>query len=381
MTDFDIAVVGGGIAGVSAAYELSKTHRVVLAESEAQLAHHSTGRSAAMFIPNYGYGAARPLTVASYRFFSEPPEGLADAPLLSPRGVLWVARPDETSLLPEIARAGEASGSRVIELTPEEAREKVPVLRLERTGGAVWEPDPQELDVAATHQLYVRGLRRNGGTVLTSAPVTSLERSQGKWRVEAGDSVLTCEVVVNAAGAWGDTVASLVGLSPVGLQPLRRTAFMVTGDMDWAAWPMVVSAAHDYYFKPDGPQVLCSPSDETPSEPVDARPDPLDVALAIEKINEATTLEIRSVRSEWAGLRTFAPDRDLVIGPDPEEPTFFWMVGQGGTGIQAAPATAELLAALVRGESVPAHIEAVGVDLEDVSPARPALAEARLASR
>jgi len=186
---------------------------------------------------------------------------------------------------------------------------------------------------------------------------------------------------VNAAGAWGDTVASLVGLSPVGLQPLRRTAFMVTGDMDWAAWPMVVSAAHDYYFKPDGPQVLCSPSDETPSEPVDARPDPLDVALAIEKINEATTLEIRSVRSEWAGLRTFAPDRDLVIGPDPEEPTFFWMVGQGGTGIQAAPATAELLAALVRGESVPAHIEAVGVDLEDVSPARPALAEARLASR
>lgn len=381
MSDFDVVVIGGGIAGVSVAYELSGTHRVAVVEAEAHLAFHSTGRSAAMFIPNYGYGPARPLTVASYRFFADPPEGLADGPLLSPRGVLWVARPDQVSSLGEIARAGEATGSRVFELSAEEAREKVPVLRLEVTGGAVWEPDPQDFDVAAIHQAYVRGLRANGGTVLTSSPVRSLARRGDGWRVEAGDATLTCRIVVNAAGAWGDVVASLAGLEPVGLQPMRRTAFMVAGDPAWATWPMVVHAAHEYYFKPDGPQILCSPADETPSEPRDARPDPLDVALAIERINEATTLDIRSVRSEWAGLRTFAPDRNLVVGPDPAEPAFFWSVGQGGTGIQAAPATAELLAAMVRGDSVPSHIEETGLDLEELSPARPALGRSRLASR
>jgi D-arginine dehydrogenase len=381
VTDFDVVVIGGGIAGVSVAYELSKTHRVAVIEAEAQLAFHSTGRSAAMYFQNYGAGPIRPLTVASYPFLSQPPEGLADGPLLSPRGALWVARPDQMELLPGIARAGEATGSRVHELSPEEAREMVPVLRADRIGGALWEPDPQELDVAAIHQAYVRGLRRNGGTILTSSPVTALARRREVWHVRAGDSGLTCRMVVNAAGAWGDVVASFADIAPVGLRPLRRTAFMVAGEPDWSDWPMVVNAAHEYYFKPDGSQILCSPADETPSEPADARPDPADVALAIERINEATTLDIRSVRSEWAGLRTFASDGALVLGPDPAEPTFFWCVGQGGTGIQAAPATAELLAALVRADRPPTHIEEAGVDLGELSPARPSLHNARLGSR
>lgn len=380
MTDFDVAVVGGGMAGVSAAYELAKTHRVAVLEAEGQLAFHSTGRSAAMFFQNYGAGPIRPLTVASYPFLSCPPDGLADAPLLSPRGALWVARPDQMDLLPEVAEAGVATGARVFELSPEEASEKVPALRVGTLGGALWEPDPQELDVAAIHQVYVRGLRRHGGTVLTSFPVESLTRRDGVWHVGSVASKVTARAVVNAAGAWGDAVASLAGVTPVGLQPFRRTAFMVAGERAWSGWPMVVNVAHEFYFKPDGGQILCSPADETPSEPTDARPDPIDVALAIERINAATTLDIRAVRSEWAGLRTFAPDRALVVGPDPDEPTFYWLVGQGGTGIQAAPAAAELLAAQVRSDPIPTHLEAAGVDPLELSPARATLVRSRLGS-
>lgn len=368
------------MAGVSAAYELAKTHRVILLEGEDYLAYHSTGRSAAMFFQNYGAGQIRPLTVASHGFLTHPPAGLTDSPLTRPRGALWVARPDQVSALAEIAAAGRDTGSRVIEMAPEELVEKVPVLRREWLAGGLWEPDPFELDVAAIHQAYVRGLRQEGGTVLTSAPVESLEKRQGAWHLVAGGEEHTAGTLVNAAGAWGDSIAALAGVAPVGLQPLRRTAFMVAGDPQWSIWPMVVNAEHEFYFKPDGPQLLCSPADETPTEPTDTRPEPVDVALAIERINAATTLGIRSVRSEWAGLRTFAPDRSLVIGPDPEEPDFVWLVGQGGTGIQAAPAAAELTAALIRGEGVPAHLEEAGVVLDELSPSRPALASARLGS-
>lgn len=381
MTTSDVIVIGGGMAGISVGYELAKTHRVMVVEREEHLTYHSTGRSAAMFFQNYGSGPIRPLTVASYPFLTAPPAGLADGPLMQPRGALWIARPEQSASLEEVAEAGRATGTRVQELSPEEVAERVPAIRPEGLAGGLWEPDPVELDVAAIHQTYLRGFRQEGGRVVTSAPLLSLERRRGTWQVRAGEETFTVDTVVNAAGAWGDAVAALAGISPVGLQPMRRTAFMVTGDPAWAGWPFVVNVDHDFYFKADGPQLLCSPADETPTEPIDARPDPLDVALAIERINQATTLDIRSVRSEWAGLRTFAPDRSLVIGPDPDEPSFVWLVGQGGTGIQAAPASAELAASLVRGEGVPPHLEEAGVALADLDPGRAALAATRLGSR
>jgi D-arginine dehydrogenase len=371
--DFEVVVIGGGIAGASAAHYLSQHRKVAMVEAERHLSHHSTGRSAALFFENYGAAAIRPLTLASRGFFTDPPPELVDGELVRPRGALWIARPDQSAALEKIAAEGQETGSTILSLTPTEVADRVPVVRPELLAGGLWEPDPLDLDVAGIHQAFVRGMRAQGAQILTEAPVTSLERSGGKWLMTAGDDHLTCDVVVNAAGAWGDQVARLAGVRPVGLVPRRRTAFMVAGDPAWSDWPMIIDADHDFYFKPDGSQLLCSPADETPSDPVDARPDPVDVALAVERINRATTLEIRSVRSEWAGLRTFAPDRVMVIGPDPAEPTFVWAVGQGGTGIQSAPAAGRLVADLVCQEPLAPHLAEAGVEPDLLSPARPGL--------
>jgi D-arginine dehydrogenase len=329
----DVVVIGGGIAGVSAAAELSRNTTVALLEREPTLAYHTTGRSAALFFGSYGHPDTLPLTRRSLEWFEDPPH--VDHPVLAPRGALTVVFSGD---VPELEGG--------IPITAEEASARVPVVRPELLVGAVWEPEAADMDVAAIHQAYVRQLRSNGGTILTSAEVLALS-GPSPWRIVTPEGTWEADHVVNAAGAWGDVVARLAGLRPVGLIPKRRTAFMVTAPPGSEDWPLVTDANHSFYFKPDGVQLLCSPADETPSEPVDARPEDVDIALAIERINEATTLQIRSVRSSWAGLRTFAPDGSMVIGPDPDEPTFHWLVGQGGTGIQTAPAAALLLADLL----------------------------------
>ena len=370
MSRVDVLVVGGGIAGVSVAYELASTHRVVLAETEAQLAYHTTGRSAALYFENYGAQAIRPLSQASRSFLSQPPPELCDVPLLSRRGGLFVARPDQLGRLDEVETEGREAGTDVRRLDPGECLELIPALRRDRLGGGLWEPAAADIDVAALHQTYVRGIKVRGGEIRRRAPVTALIATDRGWRALVGDEELVVGTVVNAAGAWGDEVAKLAGVEPVGLQPYRRTAFMVPGKEEWRNWPMAIGVGHDWYFKPDGSQLLCSPADETPSPPCDARPVDVDIALAIERINDMTTLGIRSVRSAWAGLRTFAPDRAMVIGPDPDAETFVWLVGQGGTGIQTAPAAAQLAAALVRGEELGPELQAAGVDPEALSPGR-----------
>jgi D-arginine dehydrogenase len=176
--------------------------------------------------------------------------------------------------------------------------------------------------------------------------------------------------VVNASGAWGDLVAGLAGIEPIGLQPMRRTAFMVPGDAACADWPFVVDIEERFYFRPDGAQFLCSLAEETLSPPIDPRPEMADIAIAIDRINEATTLGIRTVSSQWTGLRTFAPDREMVIGPEPGTPGFFWLVGQGGTGIQTSPACGALVAALVTGTPPPPELDAAGIDPDQYSPDR-----------
>ncbi len=338
-------VVGGGIAGVSAAAFLAESMDVTLAEAEPALAYHATGRSAALLFENYGAPGVRPLTAWSRGFFEDPPPEF-DRPLLRRRGALTVAR-DPFELDDLVARAG-VDGTVVERIDGDGLRIMVPALR-DGFAAAVYEPEASDLDVAAIHQGFVRLLRRRGGDIWLDAPVSMLEPAGTGWEAVCGELRWRGDIVINAAGAWGDVVAALAGVRPLGLIPKRRTAFMVAAPDGSEAWPLVVDVGHTFYFKPDGPQLLCSPADETPQEPGDARPRELDVALAIERINAATTLGIRSVRSQWAGLRTFTPDADMAIGWAADRPGFCWLVGQGGTGIQTAPGAARVVADLVTG--------------------------------
>lgn len=368
MTDF--VVVGGGIAGVSAAAHLAPHGSVHLFESEPTLAYHTSGRSAAMLVENYGSDVSRPLVKAARPFLERPPEGSIDAPLLSDRAVVWVGPTGTLDTLQERAEAARARGADCVVLSPDAVMEKVPAMRREWLEAGLFEPSGADIDVAGLHQAFVRIARSHDATILTSAPVTDIERSSGRWLVRSREREVMADVVVNASGAWGDHVAVMAGIQPIGLQPMRRTAFMVPGREDSSGWPMVVEADEHFYFRPDGVQFLCSLAEETPSEPTDARPRMEDVALAVDRINEATTLDIKSVSSEWAGLRTFAPDRDLVIGEDPTAPGFYWLVGQGGIGIQTSPAYGLLLACLVTGDDLPDRFGDVGVDPSRTTPAR-----------
>lgn len=365
MQRYDVIVIGGGIAGVSAGFFLAERGRsVLLVEAEAALAHHTTGRSAALYFENYGHMSIRSLSKASRRFFESPPAGLTDGPLLSPRGALTIARPEQSEHFERVVADGVVTGTTVHRLSPARAGEIVPALRTERLVGALWEPEAADMDVAAIHQAFVRGVRRNHGEIRTSSPVTALQRTGRGWVVTTSGFTVECDVVVDAAGAWCDVVATMAGIAPVGLVPKRRTAFMVPGTESWSGWPLVVDVDHEFYFKPDGVQLLCSLAEETPTDPCDARPEELDVALAIDRINEATTLGIRTVRSSWAGLRSFVADGSMVIGFDPVAPGFFWLAGQGGTGIQTAPGAGMLAAGLICDGTVPAELDEFGVDTD-----------------
>ncbi len=366
-----IIVVGGGIAGVSVAWALATEAdgrprpgiEVRLVEAEATLAHHTTGRSAAQLIENYGATALRPLTTTSLPFFRDPPSGLTDAPLLTERALLTVGRPDQTESIDRTLAEGRLANPTITEVDEHDARTLAPLLRGGDGHRYVLEPESADIDVAGLHQAFVRGFRAAGGTISTATRLDTARPDGAGWSVDTTDGRRGADIVVNAAGAWGDVVASAAGVEPVGLTPLRRTAFMVHSRWDdtSAGWPLVADADHAWYVKPDGAQFLCSPADETPSEPVDAKPEEIDVAVAIDRINAATSLDIRSVASAWAGLRTFSPDRSMVLGPDPDHPGFVWCVGQGGTGIQTAPGAARCCAALALGEPVDDRIDLAGL--------------------
>ncbi|MDH3499544.1 MAG: FAD-binding oxidoreductase [Acidimicrobiia bacterium] len=365
-----VTVVGGGIAGISAAAYLSKRARVTVLDMESTLTYHTTGRSAALFAQSYGSPETRSLTQASEAFLMSAAEGIADGPLLTTRGALTVAREDELPVLRAERAVSVTHGTAVSWLDADGVARLMPAIRKGYAVAGLWEPGAHDLDVAALHQAFVRLVRANGGEIATNHPVTALDHRNDHWHVHAADRTIETDVVVNAAGAWGDVVAGFAGVEPVGLTPMRRTAFTVPGRANSRHWPMIIDAGRGWYVRPDGQQFLCSPADETPSEPCDARPREADVALAIERINEATTLEIRSVRSQWAGLRTFAPDRAPVTGFDPSAEGFFWLVGQGGTGIQTSPAAGRLAAALILDGGPPPDLVMAGVDVDGLSPAR-----------
>jgi len=363
----DVVVIGGGIAGVSAAYYLALSgacDSITLVEQEAQLAFHTTGRSAALLIENYGAGPLRPLTTASLDFFHNPPPELVDHGLIEKRGILTMATsPDAYSYLDTELRQGQSNQNPVVEINVAHAAELAPHVTFGDDYRIMWEEHAFDIDVAALHQAFVRGFRRAGGQIETSKRVDAATRDGSAWSVETNAGTLRADYVVNAAGAWGDQVAERAGIAAIGLAPLRRTAFMVSSPFeDSATFPTVAEVHHNWYLRPDGNQFMCSPADETPSEPCDARAEEIDIARTIEMINEHTTLGIRSINSQWAGLRTFSPDRSMVIGPDPAEASFIWCVGQGGTGIQTAPGAGQLVADLLLHGEPGRELIAAGVD-------------------
>jgi D-arginine dehydrogenase len=361
MKSADFVVIGAGIAGASVAYRLAEHGTVAILEREPIAGYHTTGRSAAVFTEAYETDEVRALTRVSRDFLVDPPAGFTDVALLSPMSVLYVARSDQMGTL---AHEFERSDGLLRRLESTEAQERCPVLRSDHVAGALLEAGACSIDVHALHQGFLRGVRRRGGRVLTGTAVSSLTRNSA-WTVETQAGSIRTPVVINASGAWADDVAIMAGARPIGLTPLRRTAFTFDPHLDTTGWPMVIDMDEDFYFKPDGRLLLGSPCDETPMEPCDVRHEELDVAIAIDRIQTATTLEIRHVTTAWAGLRTFAPDRKPVVGWDPDTPGFFWLAGQGGFGIMTSPAMAATSSALITGNEIPE-----GLDPSRLSPDR-----------
>ena len=370
---FDVAIVGAGIAGCSLAYRLAPHLRVVLVEAEDQPGHHSSGRSAAMFMESYGSPQGRALTRASRAFYEAPPEGFSATPLVLPRGVLYVGWAGDKGLLDdELARLAR-EGSRVERVTAAGALAQVPVLRAEGLLGAVAEPEAQEMDAHALLQGFLRGARRGGATFQAGAPLAALEAEAGTWRLAlVGGMELRASVVVNAAGAWADTVAAMAGLAPLGIEPRRRSAFtfMPPEGIDHRRWPLVAAIDESWYLKPDAGQLLGSPANADPVSPHDVQAEELDIALGIAGIEAHTSLRIRRPTRTWAGLRSFAPDGEMVIGEDPRAPGFWWLAGQGGWGLQSAAGASELAAARLLGRAVPEGLLRAGVDAGAVAPDR-----------
>jgi D-arginine dehydrogenase len=342
--NFDAIVIGAGMAGATAAAHLAATRRVALLEAEERAGYHTTGRSAAIWILNYGPPDVRALSAASRAFFEAPPEGYG--PLAQRRAVVTLA-PAQQSLHLAAMIAGGAG----IEPIPVSAiAAEVPVLRPGYAVAAAIERDAFDIDVAALHQGLLRTAQRNGALALNSR-ATRIRRLSGLWRVETeAGAAFAAPILVDAAGAWGDAVARLAEVPAIGLQPKRRTALIVDpGPHDCAAWPLLGDCDHSWYVRPEARRkLMVSPADETDSEPCDAQPEEIDVAIAVDRMQQALDITVTRVEHAWAGLRTFTPDRSLAIGAG-SAPGFFWCCGQGGYGIQTAPAAGALLACLIEG--------------------------------
>jgi D-arginine dehydrogenase len=373
MREFDLVVVGAGIAGASLAYRLAGQRSVALLEREAQPGYHSTGRSAAMFMESYGPPAVRALTRASRAFYEHPPAGFTDHRLLAPRGVLYLATHGQEALLQQMREQLLRSGTAIELLGADDTLARVECLRPEAVHSALFEADAQDIDVHALHQGFLRGFRRQGGELFTGVQLQQADRRGDFWELQRADGEpLRARVVVDAAGAWADELAAMFGAATIGLVPHRRSAFTfgAPDGVDVSRWPGVVGVDESYYFKPDAGQLLGSPANADPTRPHDVVPEELDVAMGIHQIESVTTLTIRRPTSTWAGLRSFVTDGELVIGFDAACPGFFWLAAQGGYGIQSAAGASALAASLLLGAPLPPDLVLHGVDPAAVSPAR-----------
>ena len=373
MPQADFIIIGGGIAGASTGFWLSRQGRVVVLERESHPGYHSTGRSAAIYTAAYGTPQVRALTLASREFFDHPPEGFCEHPLLSPRGEMTVDFTGDAAELNNQYLSAKATVPQMQLLSADEACARLPILRRDKVHGAIYDPSASDIDTDALHQGYLRGIRRNGGQVHTDTQVLGLHRdAEGQWQVQTRAQTFSAPIIVNAAGAWADQLGAMAGAAPLGLQPKRRAAFVFAAPegVETHHWPMLVSLDESFYMKPDAGMFLGSPANADPVEPHDVQPEELDIAMGIYQIEEATTLTIRRPTRTWAGLRSFVADGDLVAGFDPQVPGLFWVAAQGGYGIQTSPAMGMASAALVCAQDLPEPLVRCGLNAAMLSPQR-----------
>lgn len=335
----DFLIIGGGIAGISAAARLSELGSVTLLEAEPNLAHHASGRSAALYEPRYGAPAVVELSLASGDHFRSQPN------ILSPRGIMIVARTDEADTFRH-----DAADMGMNPITPDEARQIVPILN-DRVAFAAHADHAWDIDTDLLIQSFARDARARGAVILTKAPVTAITRIATGWHVTAGGQDYTAGTLVNAAGAWVDRIAAMAGIQPLGFQPNRRSMARIPAPAshDVSRWPMIFGTGETWYAKPDAGALIVSPAEEHPMDPHDAWADDMVLAEGLARYEEMVTEPVTCLISNWAGLRTFAPDRVLVIGRDTRDPAFFWLAGQGGYGFQSSPAASKLAADLLAG--------------------------------
>jgi D-arginine dehydrogenase len=365
---FDFVVVGGGIAGAAVASELARCGSVLVLERESSLAYHTTGRSAAISMESYGNALIRQATCASRSFFENPPADLTEHELSTPRGGLTVGGERSTDKLQARYQAVAPQVPSAQWLDRKAIAEMVPFLH-EKWIAGIHEPTAFDLDVHAIHTAFIKGVRRRGGEIRTEREIACAQRHGSSWTIhlDNGDT-LHAGVIVNAAGAWADVVAQRCGATAIGIMPLLRTVVVVDPECDVSQCPYIGTVDEQLFIKPDVGRLMVSPCDETPSEPCDAQPDELGVAIAMDRFENATRLRPKRVLNRWAGLRVFVPDRSPIIGPDAGIDGFIWYAALGGYGIQTAPALARLCAGLATGNGVPADLE--GVRAEHVAPAR-----------
>lgn len=374
----DVIILGAGMAGASLAAELAPHRSVALLEMENEAGRHATGRSAAMFFENYGNATVRALTRASRAFLAHPPAGFAGGSLLSPRSALYVADAPRIAGLQNMLDRPDASPKmRAVDRAM--ALRLCPILREDWLSAAVLDESGEDMDVHAIHQGYLRAVRRAGARIVLGTGESGIDRRAGNWQVATRGGEFTAPILVNATGAWADVVAGRAGVAPVGLRPLRRSCALIPAPpgYDSSGWPMVIDVDEAFYFKPDAGQVLLSPANEDPMEPCDAVPDELDIALAVDRLETATVIEVKRVTHRWAGLRSFVSDRSPVAGFDARVDGFFWLAGQGGYGIQMAPALARTAAALLLGQLLPHDVRAQGITAADLAPDRSTLNRSR----
>jgi D-arginine dehydrogenase len=350
MNHYDAIIVGGGIAGASLAAELAPLMSVLILEMEAQPGYHTTGRSNAFWHATYGGPGVEPLTSASLAWLQSPPVDVSPDGFLSPRGAITLAHADAGDELDRFV-AGFSGSSIALERIDRAALAlQIPGLRADWQS-AVLERGCFDIDVARLHGAYLAAARRSGAVLACRQSLTLAKQERGIWHVETRDAAYSGGLLINAAGAWADEVARIADVRPLGIQPFRRTIMQIAVDAPVPAdLPLVIDIAGSFYFKPDNGQIWLSPHDEIPSDACDAAPDELDVALAIDRFEKVVDWPVRRVVRRWAGLRSFAPDRLPVYGHDPVQQGFFWCAGQGGFGIQTAPAAAKLCASLITGK-------------------------------